>query len=159
VFLDSVTIGCPIVDPTDFDSYDMPDGLTQKGSSGSGAFNWSGQLAGQLKGICSATTDPDNLSCSNIGNFWSVYGEFDTTWERIDRYLTIGGTMRVGTMGGGCLVPWGSSDCPFPEIWMAVESAWADLRIKIEAGSYPELLTIDKPMMLLADGGPVTIGQ
>lgn len=159
VFLDSVTIGCPIVDPTDFDSYDMPDGLTQKGSSGSGAFNWSGQLAGQLKGICSATTDPDDLTCSNIGNFWSVYGEFDTTWERVDHYLTIGGTMRVGPMGGGCLIPSGTSDCPFPEIWMAVESVWADLRVKIAAGSYPELLTIDKPMTLLADGGPVTIGQ
>ena len=44
VFLEDVVIGCGTKDPTDFDSYDQIDGLTQKGSSGSGALtvpaNW-----------------------------------------------------------------------------------------------------------------------
>ena len=59
---------------------------------------------------------------------------------------------------GDCLIPSGTPDCPFPLIEYAVTAAWDGLRIKIQTGSYPEPLTIDKKVQLVADGGPVTIG-
>ncbi len=158
VFLEDVVIGCGTKDPTDFDSYDQIDGLTQKGSSGSGAFNGSGQLAGQLWGICSATTDPDDLSCSNIDNFWAVYGEFEESWSKIGWYLIIGGTMYVDP-AGTCGIPMGTASCPHLTIEDGINAAWEELRIKIQAGTYSGPLTYDKPLTFMAMNGIVTIGE
>jgi hypothetical protein len=156
VLLEDVIIGCGSKDPTDYDSYDQIDGLTQKGSSGSGAFNGSGQIAGQLWGICSATTDPDDLNCGNIDHFWAVYGEFEETWSEIGWYLMIGGTMYVDP-ASECMFPMGTASCLTLDY--AVNVAWEGLRIKIQAGSYTSPLVFDKPMTLMAMNGTVTIGE
>ena len=158
VDLADVVIGCGSKDPTDYDSYDQVDGLTQKGSSGSGAFTSSGQLAGQLWGVCSATTDPDDLSCSNIGNFWAVYGEFETSWSEIGWYLIIGGTLHVDP-AGDCLVPYGTAACPLLSIQDGVDRAWKGVRVKIQAGSYSNPTYFDQPVTLMAMNGIVTIGE
>ncbi|MHC5109221.1 MAG: trypsin-like serine peptidase [Planctomycetota bacterium] len=160
VDLSDVTIGCGSKDPTDYDSYDQDEGLTQKGSSGSGVFNNNGQLGGQLWGICSATTDPDDLNCSNIGNFWAVYGEFETSFDDagISYWLGLGGTMYVdGDYDGWIQV--GAEDYPFNNIADALDNSWPGLRIKIDTNTYPEYLTIDEPVTLMAINGTVTIGQ
>lgn len=157
VFLEEPFVGCGTKDPTDYDSYDQTNGLTQSGSSGSGAFNNSGQLAGQLWGICSATTDPDDLSCSNIDNFWAVYGEFEETWSEIGWYLIIGGTLHVDP-AGDCLVPYGTVSCPLLSIQDAIDAAWPGVRVKIQAGSYTGPTLFDKPVTLMAMNGDVTIG-
>ena len=158
VDLTSATIGCPTFDPTDYDSYNRTNGLTQKGSSGSGVFNSAGQFTGQLWGVCSTTTDPDDLSCSNIDNFWNMYGEFDTSHDQIGWYLDIGGTMYVDP-SSGCLIPQGTAACPALSIEQALGAAWPELRIKIEAGSYPAPLRIEQPVRLLAMNGDVMIGR
>ncbi len=157
VDVSSATIGCGSFDPTDYDSYDRDNGLTQKGSSGSGVFNSSGQLSGQLYGVCSLTTDPDDLNCSNIDNFWNMYGEFDTSHDEIGWWLGLGGTMYVDP-ASGCMFEIGSEDCPFKTIENALAAAWPDLRIKIAAGDYPNLITFDQEVTLMANGGTVTIG-
>ncbi len=157
VFLEDVIFGCPTFDPTDYDSYDQVDGLTQGGSSGSGAFNGSGQLAGQLWGICSATTDPKDLNCSNIDNFWTVYGEFEESWSKIGWYLIIGGTMYVDP-ASQCPIPQGTETCPHVSLETAIDAAWEELRIKIQTGSYPGPLYFDKPLTFMAMNGTVTIG-
>ncbi len=149
--------GCVCVDGTDFDYYDMDDGLVEGGSSGSGIFNYSGQLAGQLKGRCSDFSDPDDMNCSNIDSYWAVYGEFEETYPRIRYYLEVGGTMHVNH--NSTTFPWdGTPAHPYPTVSQANNAAWNGLRIKIRAGPYPETLTLSKQLTLIASGGTVTIG-
>jgi hypothetical protein len=150
--------GCVCLDPTDFDYYDMDGGLVEGGSSGSGIFNYSGQLAGQLFGRCSDFSDPDDMNCGNIGNYWAVYGEFEETYPLIAYWLAIGGTMHVD--GTAFVPPWnGTPAHPFRTVSQANSAAWDGLRIKIRTGAYPESLTISKQLTLIASGGTVTIGQ
>jgi hypothetical protein len=152
--------GCWCEDATDFDYYDRTTGLTQKGSSGSGAFNWDGQFCGQLKGTCSAYHDggEKDLTCSNIADFYNMYGEFETSYDRIGRYLNIGGTMHVN-WEANAMIQIGTVDFPYETVAQAHDAAWDDLRIKIRAGEYPENITLDKHVTLVGDGGIVTIGQ
>ncbi len=160
VFLSGVGAcpGCLCKDPTDFDYYDMDDGLVEGGASGSGVFNYSGQLAGQLYGRCSDTSDPDDMTCSNIDSYWAVYGEFEETHPLISYWLNIGGTMHVDR--NNTTPPWiGSPAHPFFTVSQANNAAWDSLRIKIHAGDYPETLRIDKNLTLIASGGTVRIGQ
>ncbi len=150
--------GCVCLDSADFDYYDMDDGLVEGGSSGSGIFNYSGQLAGQLYGRCSDFSDPDDMNCSNIDSYWAVYGEFEETYPLISYWLAIGGTMHVDS--NNFIPPWnGTPASPFRTVSEANHAAWNGLRIKIRAGSYPETLTISKRLTLIASGGTVTIGQ
>ncbi|UCE58997.1 MAG: hypothetical protein JSU63_16330 [Phycisphaerales bacterium] len=157
VFLSHPSVECPTFDPWDYDSYDMIDGLTQGGSSGSGVFNSSGQLTGQLWGICSVTTDPDNLSCSNIDDFWAVYGQFETTYDEISWYLGIGGTLWVDGSYTG-IYQFGTQANPFDAIQTALDIAWDGMRIKIKTGSYPDPITINQEVKLVAWDGTVTLG-
>ncbi len=160
VFLDDVGFcpGCLCYDAMDYDYYNRTNGLTEPASSGSGVFNGSAQLVGQLRGVCSACCDPDNRSCSNIDDYWGVYGEFETTYDRIKRYLYIGGTMHVDANASGIFGQNGTPALPYLTVGAGVEAAWDGLRIKIHAASYPETLTISKQVTLLAEGGTATIG-
>ena len=48
---------------------------------------------------------------------------------------------------------------PFKTVGFAHSNAWNGARINIQAGSYPETLTLSKPVKLVAKGGTVTIGR
>ncbi|RMG55009.1 MAG: hypothetical protein D6723_03650 [Acidobacteria bacterium] len=48
---------------------------------------------------------------------------------------------------------------PFNTVGEANNLAWDGARIKIKAGSYPEMLTISKRVKVIAEGGTTTIGQ
>ncbi len=160
VFLSPVGVcpGCLCEDGSDFDYYNMVDGLNQGGSSGSGIFNSSGQLAGQLLGRCSSDgTHPDDLNCGNIDSFWAMYGEFEETHPLIRWWLDVGGTLHVDRSSpapGNGTPGW-----PYTWIYLARVAAWPGARIKIAAGSYNETFTINQDVTLVAQGGMVTIGE
>jgi hypothetical protein len=153
--------GCTFCgDPYDYDYYDMDNGIIEGGSSGSGIFNYSGQLCGQLRGHCClyASCAGEDISCSNVDEHAAGYGEFETTHPIIRYWLEIGGTMHVDRTN--MTPPWdGTPANPFPMVSQAANAAWSGLRIKIREGSYPETLTISKPLTLVSAGGTVTIGQ
>lgn len=54
-----------------------------------------------------------------------------------------------------CLPGWGG---PYPTVTRGVSEAWIKDTLFILTGSYPEALTIDKPLIIRAFNGPVTIG-
>jgi hypothetical protein len=151
--------GCE--DPFDFDFFDMDKGLVEGGSSGSGVFNLAGQLAGQLLGRCDDLKDPATMDCSNIDEFWTMYGEFETTWEETDVqfWLTLGGTIHVNGAIPDAALQDGTPAFPFNTVAEASSLAWDGARIKISPGGYPEALTISKEVLLMVNGGTVTIGQ
>lgn len=141
VLVSDVMVGCGTFDATDYDSYDQDAGLIQGGSSGSGIFNRSGQLGGQLWGRCSATTDPDDMNCGNIDHFWAMYGEFDTSHDEIGWHLNIGGTMYVDPESD-CLLPIATEGCPFWTIEQALGVArWRASHISRVPASAPAART------------------
>ena len=153
--------GCTFCgDPFDYDYYDMDNGIIEGGSSGSGIFNFSGQLFGQLFGNCClyASCAGDDISCSNVDEQVAQYGEFETTYPIIDLWLKIGGTINVDG-NCNCVLNNGTPSRPFETVGAANDFAWNGARIKIQAGSYPEALTMDKQLTVLATGGTVTIGE
>ncbi|MCA9243090.1 MAG: trypsin-like peptidase domain-containing protein [Phycisphaerales bacterium] len=158
--LDSVGVcpGCLCRDGTDFDYYNMIDGLVEGGSSGSGVFNSSGQIAGQLLGRCSDFSDPGDMNCSNIDDYWAMYGEFEETYPVIRIWLQRGGTVHVNK--ANTTPPWeGTPADPYPTVALGHAAAWSGARIKITAGNYPETLTLNKRVTLVSSGGVVRIGQ
>jgi hypothetical protein len=48
---------------------------------------------------------------------------------------------------------------PFKTIGFAQSNAWNGAQINMKAGSYPEKLTLSKPVKLVAKGGTVIIGK
>jgi hypothetical protein len=170
VFLDPVGVcpGCTCVSGSNYDYYNYVDGATEGGSSGSGVFSPTGQLAGQLRGCC---PDPihhitcDDRNCTNIDEYWAVYGEFQETYPHIRLWLEIGGTIHVDASFQG--LPLGTPASPFPSIAPAYATAWGgsaareDPRISIRPGHYPEALTFSKKVTLIHGGGAgaVLIGQ
>lgn len=161
VFLDPVGVcpGCVCQDGTDFDYYNMEGGLVEGGASGSGVFNSSGQLSGQLYGRCSDCCDPEFMTCNTVDDFWAVYGEFEETYPRIDRWLRIGGTIWADHNWPSILLQEGSEQFPFDTVTEANGIAFDGARIKITAGSYDEAVTFSRQITVLASGGVVTIGQ
>ena len=153
--------GCTFCgDPYDYDYYDIDNGIIEPGSSGSGVFNSSGQLAGQLFGDCClyVSCAGESLNCGNVDEYVAMYGEFETTYPIIRHWLEIGGTIHVDA--ANILPPWtGTPSAPFPTVALGYSFAWHGARIKIQAGLYPENLTLSKPVTLVASGGTVTIGQ
>jgi hypothetical protein len=150
--------GCVFCGDTgDYDYYNMDSGIIERGSSGSGIFNSAGQLAGHLSGDCDLYPPDDELSCDNVDDFVAQYGEFETTYPIIRRWLEIGGTIHVdGSYSGR---EEGTPTKPFNTVNEANNFAWDGARIKIQAGSYPETLVFTKTLTVLATGGTVTIGE
>ena len=86
--------------------------------------------------------------------------EFETTFPIIQHWLVeIGGTIHVD---GSYLGPeLGTPNQPFNTVTEGHSFAWDDpaSRIRIAAGNYPEALTLNKAITVLAMGGTVVIGQ
>jgi len=160
VFLSAtnVCVTCWCGDPTDFDYYDYRRGLTEPGSSGSGVFNGAGQFAGQLKGCCSDWADCDDKSCSNLGDYWAYYGEFETTYDEISHWLHLGGTVNVNWFTLPGMPETGTPGFPFDTVTEGYNYAWNGARIKIAAGEYPERITFAKDVLIVGAGGDVIIG-
>lgn len=151
--------GCEFCgDSSDYDFYDILDGAIEGGSSGSGIFNSSGQLAGQLFGHCCviAACAGEDIACNNLDEFVYYYGEFETTHPLISRWLQIGGTMHVNSSAS--VLGNGTPGSPYKFVSQAHSAAWNGLRIKIQAGNYPENPTLNKQLTLIANGGTVRIG-
>jgi hypothetical protein len=140
----------------EFDYFKVDSGMLEGGSSGSGIFIAGGYLVGQLKGAdwCPSSDSP---SCSNRGDWVAVYGQFDETYPYISGWMQIGGTIHVDQAFIG--TEQGTASAPFRTVTSAYDLAWDGSHIKIEAGSYPETLSMTKKVTLLAIGGPVTIGR
>ncbi len=159
VFLDPVGFcpGCLCWDGSDYDYYNMENGLVQGGSSGSAVFNTSGQIAGQLRGRCSVCCDPKDMACNSIDDYWAVYGEFQTSFDDIANWLRIGGTVVVDRNAGSPQE--GSFAFPYDTVNEGNNLVWNGARLKIRAGSYNETITFSKQMTVLAENGLVRIGQ
>ncbi len=149
---DGYVILCGL-DITEFDFYYAERGLMEPGASGSGIFIAStGQLFGQLYGNCG-----DAPNCDNRLLWRAAYGEFEETYPSIRRWLEIGGTIHVDKSYSG--TEQGTPSQPYKTIGAANNFAWSGARIKIKASSYPETVTFNKQLTLLAEGGAVTIGR
>lgn len=123
-------------------------GVTEPGSSGSPLYDDDRRVIGQLQGGDSSCSNPQGID-------W--YGRFNVTYPNIQRWLEIGGTIHVDGAYSGTEL--GTPTQPFNTVGEANNFAWNGVRIKIQAGSYPETLTFTKQVTLLATGGSVTIGQ
>ena len=131
-------------------------GGIEGGSSGSGLFNGSGRLIGQLRGRCGVSVD-GNGNCSSDDGWRAVYGTFAITYPIIRRWLEIGGTINVNLFHGGNEL--GTPSQPYRTVTGGYNLAWNNTRLKIKPGNYNERVTFSKPMTILADGGPVIIGR
>lgn len=131
-------------------------GGIEPGSSGSGLFNPSGRLIGQLRGRCGPGTG-DSGNCSTDDGWRAVYGKFSVTHGIIRRWLEIGGTINVNRFHGGNEL--GTPSEPYRTITGGYNLAWDNTRLKIKTGNYNEAVTFSKPMTILADGGAVIIGR
>jgi hypothetical protein len=131
-------------------------GAIEPGSSGSGLFDPSGRLVGQLFGRCGPGAGA-NGNCSTDADWRAVYGKFSVTHGIIRRWLEIGGTIHVDRNFTGPEL--GTPSQPFRTVTAAYNLAWDGARIKIKTGSYPETLALSKRVTILADGGAVTIGH
>jgi hypothetical protein len=136
----------------------MDSGIIEGGSSGSGIFNFSGQLFGHLNGYCCLypSCDGEDISCSSVDDYVAMYGEFETTYPLIKWYLTVGGTLHVD--GAASPPGFGTPEHPYTQIGFAYLFAWPGARIKIAAGSYNERLTLNKRVTLVSAGGSVRVG-
>jgi hypothetical protein len=147
-------------DVFDYDYYEVTEGATQGGSSGSGIFNSSGQLSGQLLGTCGIDCGNNDVACANQPDYDKMYGEFESTWEdtNVSYWLTLGGTLWVWN-GSPNLPGNGTAGDPYGTVNQANNVAWDGSQIKIIAGSYDETLTISKAVTVEAVNGAVVIGQ
>jgi hypothetical protein len=148
------------LDSSDYDYYDMVDGLVEGGASGGGIFSNSGLLFGQLFGRCGGTSDPDNMNCSNIDSYTAMYGEFETSYPLIKIYLEeLGGTFWVDAAHPLFLPEVGTPTLPFRTVTGGYNASFDGSQLKIRAGSYPQTLTFSKVQTIYAVNGTVTIGQ
>ena len=146
---------------SNYEFTDIQEGRTQGGSSGSGLFDLSGHLYGQLYGVCCdplvGGTDCSGINCSNLGSSQDVYGEFEETYPEIDYWLELGGTVYVDSSASGSQN--GTQSNPYDTVAEGVGLAWDGCRVIIDSGSYSENLTITEELTLLASGGSVVIGN
>jgi hypothetical protein len=152
---------CPTIDDGNGGDYFLANALAggiQKGSSGSGLFDFNGRFLGQLRAVCGPGID-DTGNCADEDGWRAVYGKF---WVSLDiagvrRWMDIGGTINVNRAYNG--VELGTPTQPFNTVTEGYNLAWDGTRIKIRSGNYPETLTLSKQITIVADEGPVTIGR
>lgn len=148
---------------SDFYAFRCDTGVIEHGSSGSGIFNASGQLQGQLYGTCcpSWQNDEENCDqsgCDNRGSWNALYGRFDVSWGKVGKWLDgIGGTIHVDAAaapGGN-----GTKSRPFRTVAAAQALSWPGSRILIQGGHYPEHLVLNRRVPILTQGGSVVVGN
>ncbi len=145
---------CDCFDSANYAFYDLTDGIVQGGSSGSGMFNSSGQLLGQLFGHC--TLCPDAEDCQHADDWCLMYGEWEETSPEIGYWLTLGGTIWIDRTNPGTAN--GLVFSPFRRVIDGYNLAWNDTRLMIRTGTYVESLTMNKRITLNAVNGSVRIG-
>ncbi|RJP31584.1 MAG: hypothetical protein C4547_15355 [Phycisphaerales bacterium] len=120
-------------------------GTTFPGSSGSPVFDSSRRVRGTLSGGYNCDVD--------------YYGRLQHAWDRMKSFLhNPASPMYVDTNYGGEEMH-GTSEEPFPRLVQGVYAVRAGDRVIIRAGSYPDRMTIFRPMTLTASGGVVRIGN
>lgn len=151
---------CICKDSSDYDYYKMTDGLVEGGSSGSGIFNTSGQLFGQLLGRCGDGISPDQMNCSNIDDFAAMYGEFEESYEAVNFWLeSLGGTIWVKFNQPEFPPQNGSPALPFNTMSEGYNAAFDGAQIKFHAGNYPGTITMSKVLTLKSVNGTATLGE
>ncbi len=116
------------------------------GSSGGPLFDESARIRGVV-------------SCGNggcgPGSHW--FGRFDVAWPMLQPWLAPTDPIHVdGGFGGTEL---GTISNPFDSVGEAMFAVIAGSTIHVDAGSYDEQFTIDRPMVIDAPGGTVVLGQ
>jgi hypothetical protein len=151
-------LDCGCFTPANYAFYKIDNGIIQGGSSGSGMFDAQGRLLGQLFGHCSLC--PDSEDCFHAGDWCLMYGDWAQTYSDVLVWLQIGGTIRVDD--SNLTPPWsGTPGDPFRTVAQGHAAIWnADgLRMVIDDGSYPETITLNRRVTILATGGLVRIGD
>lgn len=115
-----------------FDQYEEPEGITIWDLDNKGAPNISGQLHVGILDNEGSNQNDDRVYISHYGVLYS------------DRLYTFPGA--------------GTFTSPFNTVGEAYAGAWYGAQIRIQAGFYPEALTLSKHVELRAQGGTVTIG-
>ncbi|MBL9121368.1 MAG: hypothetical protein JNL80_15780 [Phycisphaerae bacterium] len=156
----SVCIPCGFcADSSDYQFYNRTFGLCEGGSSGSGIFNSSGQLFGQLFGTCTDVIGNPDPTCSTLDDYWWYWGEFEETYPLISNKLIVGGTIWVNGAIPNGLPEIGSQTFPFNTLGEGYSAAFDGAQLKIVAGSYSGTYTFTKDIDIEAVNGVVTIGQ
>ena len=158
---ESLSIGCGsdcgCFTPANYAFYQLDRGVMEPGSSGSGMFDAQGRILGQLFGSCSLC--PDDFDCFHSGDWCAMYGEWEQTYADVERWMFLGGTVRVD--GSNVTSPWlGTPADPCRTVAQGEAILWnADgLRMVIDAGVYPEVITLNRRVTISATGGAVRIG-
>lgn len=155
----SVCIPCGFcADSSDYQFYNRTFGLCEGGSSGSGIFDASGHLFGQLFGTCTDVIGNPEPTCSTLDDYWWYWGEFEETYPLIQNRLTVGGTIWINGAYPGGLPEIGSQTLPFNTVGEGYGAAFDGAQLKIVAGSYPGTFTFTKDIDIHAINGTVTIG-
>jgi hypothetical protein len=123
-------------------------GLAEPGSSGSPVFDSAKRVRGTMTGC-----GTEACSTANI----IKYGRLDTAWGQVEPYLDP--TDPVYVDGSYAGAERGTSSQPFNRVIEAVYAVISSSSVHIEAGSYNEQMLVDKPMVLRARNGTVTIGR
>jgi hypothetical protein len=123
-------------------------GLTEPGSSGSPLFDGSQRIRGTLSCGNAAT-------CTGANS--SDYGRLDSAFGFVSPFLTPTDPIYVsGTFGG---FENGAFNNPFRTVGKGAFAVRSGSNVYVVGGSYPEHVTIDRPMTINAYNGTVTIGQ
>jgi hypothetical protein len=129
-------------------TYPVDNGTAQSGSSGSPVFDAAHAIRGVLSGGHEAACDHDT---------WKIYGRFDIAYSGLSPYLNPEDPVYVRGSHSGDEI--GTELLPFNTVIEGVFAVIAGSNLHIETGSYDEELTIRKAMEILAEHGPVTIGE
>jgi hypothetical protein len=156
----SVCIPCGFcADSSDYQFYNRTFGLCEGGSSGSGIFDSTGHLFGQLFGTCTDVIGNPEPTCSTLDDYWWYWGEFEETYPLIQNRLTVGGTIWVNGAYPGGLPEIGSQTFPFNTLSEGYSATFDGAQLKIVAGTYAGTYTFTKDIDIHAINGTVTIGQ
>jgi lysyl endopeptidase len=151
-------LDCACFTPTNYAFYQIDRGVMEPGSSGSGMFDAQGRILGQLFGNC--TLCPDAYDCFHVGDWCLMYGEWAQTYPDVQFWMFLGGTVHVDD--SNLTPPWsGTPADPCRTVAQGQAVLWnADgLRMVIDAGNYPEVVTLNRRVTVTATGGVARIGD
>ncbi len=145
-------------DSSDYQFYNRTFGLCEGGSSGSGIFDSTGHLFGQLFGTCTDVIGNPDPTCATLNDYWWYWGEFEETYPIIATKLSVGGTFWINSALPNGLPENGSQAFPFNTLGEGYNAAFTGAQLKMIAGDYPGTYTLTKVITIKAINGTVTIG-